>query len=138
MRYVLQGNILLIPYSGYAAESMSFVIAIANMVELAANARKCAKYRMDILLDSKVQTVACCAGSGSTVLRDCSADVLLTGEMSHHDVLHATSTGRTAILCEHSNTERGFLLLLKNRLIPLLDNVAINVSAVDKDPLVIM
>lgn len=28
--------------------------------------------------------------------------------MSHHEVLEATANGKTVILCDHSNTERGF------------------------------
>lgn len=59
-----------------------------------------------------VQTIAICAGSGASVFRSISSsevDVLWTGEMGHHDVLAAKAAGRSVILCEHSNTERGFL-----------------------------
>lgn len=59
-----------------------------------------------------VQTIAICAGSGASVFRSISSsvvDVLWTGEMSHHEVLAAKAAGRSVILCEHSNTERGFL-----------------------------
>lgn len=37
------------------------------------------------------------------------SDAYLSGEMSHHDVVEACSKGTAVILCEHSNTERGFL-----------------------------
>lgn len=93
---------------------------------------------MSFVIDSQVKTVACCAGSGSSVLNDCDADVYLTGEMSHHDVLHATSHGRSVILCEHSNTERGFLSSLQTELTALLPSVECVTSEVDTDPLVIM
>ena len=37
-------------------------------------------------VDSPVRTVAVCAGSGGSVLAGQQADLLLTGEMSHHEV----------------------------------------------------
>lgn len=82
--------------------------------------------------------MACCAGSGSSVLNNCDVDVYLSGEMSHHDVLHATSQGHSVILCEHSNTERGFLHYLRAKLSSLLPGVDICVSKTDADPLLII
>lgn len=35
--------------------------------------------------------------------------LLLTGEMSHHEVLDAVHKGSHVILTRHSNSERGFL-----------------------------
>ena len=61
----------------------------------------------------QVSSIAVCAGSGSSVLKGVEADVYITGEMSHHEVLDAVSCRRTVILCEHSNTERGYLLKLR-------------------------
>lgn len=85
---------------------------------------------------NKVQTIACCAGSGSSVLRGVRADVYLTGEMSHHDVLDAVSNKTNVILCEHSNTERGFLKILQPILTELLNSeVRVTVSENDRDPL---
>ena len=87
-------------------------------------------------LESQVQTVALCAGSGASVLRGIKADVYLTGEMSHHEVLDAVSQGVHVILCEHSNTERGFLTEFKSKLNVLLDEkVDILISSCDMDPL---
>ncbi|XP_020667396.3 NIF3-like protein 1 [Pogona vitticeps] len=87
-------------------------------------------------LESQVKVVALCAGSGSTVLRGTESDLYLTGEMSHHDVLDAVSKGITVILCEHSNTERGFLLELQQTLAAHLENkVQVIISERDKDPL---
>lgn len=37
--------------------------------------------------DSNVKTVAVCAGSGASILTNVVADLLVTGEMSHHEVL---------------------------------------------------
>ncbi|KAJ7345474.1 hypothetical protein JRQ81_001424 [Phrynocephalus forsythii] len=87
-------------------------------------------------LESQVEVVALCAGSGSSVLRGVESDLYLTGEMSHHDVLDAVSKGITVILCEHSNTERGFLLELQATLAAHLENkIQILVSERDRDPL---
>lgn len=75
--------------------------------------------------------------TGSTVLRGVMTDVLLTGEMSHHEVLDATSRGTSVILCEHSNTERGYLTTMKHNLQQVLrSEVKISISQVDHDPLV--
>ncbi|XP_066476010.1 NIF3-like protein 1 [Tiliqua scincoides] len=86
-------------------------------------------------LESRVKMVALCAGSGSSVLQDTEGDLYLTGEMSHHDVLDATAKGITVILCEHSNTERGFLLELQRVLAAHLEKISIIVSERDRDPL---
>lgn len=83
-----------------------------------------------------MSTIAVCAGSGSGVLRNVTADLYLTGEMSHHEVLHAVYNKTNVILCDHSNTERGYLTVLKSRLQECLgSNFHIDVSKVDSDPL---
>lgn len=87
-------------------------------------------------LDSLVTVAAVCAGSGSSLLQGVDADLYLTGEMSHHEVLDAIARGTSVVLCEHSNTERGFLLELKDTLAALLENkVQVVVSKKDQDPL---
>ncbi|XP_049954098.1 NIF3-like protein 1 isoform X1 [Schistocerca serialis cubense] len=87
--------------------------------------------------DSLVSTIAICAGSGASVLRGVKADLYLTGEMSHHEVLDAVHDGHHVILCEHSNSERGFLTyfadILANKLLD--GKVQVLVSVADKDPL---
>lgn len=59
--------------------------------------------------ETLISTVAICAGSGTSVVSGIEADLYLTGEMLHHDVLEATQNGRNVILCNHSDSERGFL-----------------------------
>ncbi|NXI53217.1 NIF3L protein, partial [Chloroceryle aenea] len=87
-------------------------------------------------LESPVKKVALCAGSGSSVLKGTEADLYLTGEMSHHDILDAVANGISVILCEHSNTERGFLSKLSDMLVIHLQNkINIVVSEKDRDPL---
>ncbi|XP_063286926.1 NIF3-like protein 1 [Pelobates fuscus] len=87
-------------------------------------------------LESSVSTVAVCAGSGSSVLSGVPADLYLTGEMSHHDVLDAVAEGRSVVLCEHSNSERGYLKELRVQLEERLEGkVQVVVSQTDRDPL---
>ncbi|CAG8688081.1 1042_t:CDS:2 [Cetraspora pellucida] len=92
-----------------------------------------------------ISTVGICAGSGSSVLSPATADLYFTGEMSHHDVLAALSKNTSVILCEHSNTERGYLSqVLKPYLENLLQNdgetevVDVVTSNIDRDPLEIV
>ena len=84
----------------------------------------------------KVRSIAVAAGAGSGVLRGTPADVYVTGEMSHHDALAAVAAGTAVVLAGHSNTERGFLRLLKKRLTTEFGKALdVRVSKVDKDPL---
>lgn len=59
--------------------------------------------------DITIRTVGICPGSGESVLRDCGADLLFTGELSHHEALAATERGAAVVTLFHSNSERGFL-----------------------------
>ncbi|KAJ3189888.1 NGG1 interacting factor [Gaertneriomyces sp. JEL0708] len=92
--------------------------------------------------DFLVEKIAICAGSGGGVLNGVDADLYLTGEMGHHEVLAAAEKGRSVILCEHTNTERGYLsAVLRETLLKTLqggDDVDIVISSVDRDPLVIV
>lgn len=59
-----------------------------------------------------------------------------SGEMSHHEVLDAAAKGTTVLLSDHSNSERGFLTVFRERLaVRLPDSVAVVVSTADRDPL---
>lgn len=61
------------------------------------------------------------------------------GEMSHHEVLDGTAKGISIILSEHSNSERGFLSVFRERLaVRLPDSIAVMVSKADRDPLVVV
>jgi len=86
--------------------------------------------------NAMIQTVAVCAGSGGSLLKNVKADLYITGEMSHHEVLDAIHHNTSVILGGHSNTERLFLLKWKDVLQTALgENIQIDVSINDQDPL---
>ena len=71
--------------------------------------------------DITISSVAICAGMGQEVLKHVDADLLFTGELSHHDALSATEKGQCVVTLFHSNTERGFLgSVLKDKLTNVL------------------
>ena len=71
--------------------------------------------------DIMINSVGICAGSGHDVLKNVDADLLFTGELSHHDALKATEKGQCVVTLFHSNTERGFLgSVLKEKLTIIL------------------
>ena len=92
-----------------------------------------------------VSSACVCAGSGASVLAGCTADVWITGEMSHHEVLAATAAGHAVILTNHSNSERGYLPVLREALVKGWESevdggayppLEVMISRVDADPLV--
>ncbi|KAI9589433.1 NIF3-like protein 1 [Glossina fuscipes] len=88
-------------------------------------------------LKTKIITVAVCAGSGSSLLRGVKADLYITGEMSHHELIEANQNNVSVILCNHSNSERGFLKSFQPKLQETLKNdCEIIISDKDADPLV--
>lgn len=87
-------------------------------------------------LESTVGSVAVCAGSGASVLSGVKADLYITGEMSHHEVLDTVAKGTSVILSDHSNSERGYLTVFKERLaVRLHEGITVVVSKADRDPL---
>ncbi|MCJ1391970.1 hypothetical protein MMC18_008483 [Xylographa bjoerkii] len=71
--------------------------------------------------DIHITTAAICAGSGGSVLKAVDADLLFTGELSHHEALAATERGASVVTLFHSNTERGFLhSVMKEKLASVL------------------
>jgi len=67
--------------------------------------------------DKPIKTIAVCAGSGTEALRGLQADCYFTGEMKHHDILASIEKGTSVILCGHTETERGYLAILRHRLV---------------------
>jgi len=90
-------------------------------------------------LDSKINKLAAGAGSGSKILANLNVDIIITGELSHHEILHEVHRGVSVIVTDHTNTERGYFSLFKTKFEQLLnknnENVEIILSEVDRDPL---
>jgi dinuclear metal center YbgI/SA1388 family protein len=86
-----------------------------------------------------IRRAAVCAGAGGSVFEQCPAvDLLLTGEMRHHDVLSRVSAGTSVILTDHTNTERGYLPHLANYLKDALGvDAEVVIASSDRDPLAI-
>lgn len=91
-----------------------------------------------------IDSVAICVGSGAAVFKQLgeSAALLITGEMSHHDILYFMKQRNShIILTEHSNSERGYLeKVMKSRLHDELTRSSvlfgkILISEMDRDPL---
>lgn len=83
-----------------------------------------------------IRRIALCAGSGSGVFKSLHEDVDLyyTGELSHHEILRYKEAGKAVIVCNHSNTERGFLKDEMSRQLAK-EGVRNVVSDTDADPL---
>ncbi|KAL3241329.1 uncharacterized protein RNJ42_03421 [Nakaseomyces bracarensis] len=94
------------------------------------------------LSNHKVQSVAVCAGSGSGVFRNLNVndvDLFVTGELSHHEVLKYKEMGKAIIVCNHTNTERGYVRNFMADSIKKQDSEGIFsdivISKTDRDPL---
>lgn len=93
--------------------------------------------------DKPIKTVALCAGSGSGVFKALSeqeqdaVDVYYTGELSHHEILRLKELGKIVITCNHSNTERGYLSAVMQKLLTK-EGIECSVSNTDHDPLVVL
>ena len=97
--------------------------------------------------DTLISCVSACAGSGRLVLRHETSQLLLTGEMDHHEVLEANMRGSTVILMGHCNSERVYLESLVNVLNHVLNRdkgegdlsrVKVFQSSCDRDPFTLM
>ncbi|KYR01510.1 hypothetical protein DLAC_01499 [Tieghemostelium lacteum] len=93
-------------------------------------------------LDGKtkgIKTISLCAGSGGMLIFNEKADLYLTGELKHHEILDANAKGSYVIVCDHSNSERGYLPEYKSALSTLFkDKLNFTISTLDKDPLSIV
>jgi len=85
--------------------------------------------------------VGLCAGAGGSLMEsalDQECQMYFTGEMRHHDVIAAQARGCTVVLTGHTNTERGYLKILRQRMLEHLPDANIVVSKRDRDPLRVM
>lgn len=85
-----------------------------------------------------IVNVAVCPGAGGSVFEKLTrADLLITGEMRHHDVLAFRAKGTHVILTDHTNTERGYMPFLGRDLAKSCPGLDIHVSQLDADPLAV-
>lgn len=66
-----------------------------------------------------IKRVGVCCGAGGSLMKDAmtaGCQLFVTGEARHHDVLAATQHGMSVVLAGHTNTERGYLPILDQRL----------------------
>ncbi len=80
------------------------------------------------------EIAGCCPGAGGSMISEaqrCGATLFLTGEMRHHDLLAAIERGMTVILAGHTNSERGYLPILQQRLSSLMADCVFSVSRAD-------
>lgn len=86
--------------------------------------------------DQKFKTIGIVPGSGGSFaqLAKCEGcELLITGEMTHHEILAASQSGLSILLAGHTNTERGYLKRLHEKLANQLPNAQIELSKVDRD-----
>lgn len=87
-----------------------------------------------------IARAAVCAGAGGALFEGVAGvDLFLTGELRHHDVLEKNARGASVILCDHTNTERGYLPRLAARLEKFAQGaLEVRLSERDRDPLEIV
>ncbi len=88
--------------------------------------------------DVEITTLGVVPGSGASLARSAreqGAELFVTGEMKHHDILACLHGGLGVLLAGHTNTERGYLPRLSHRLSQSLGGVEIRVCQRDRDPL---
>lgn len=87
--------------------------------------------------DKPITHVGVVPGAGAEIAPLALADgcqAFLTGEMKHHEVLPMLEAGMSVILAGHTNTERGYLPRLAERLTAEMPGVTFNVSRTDRSP----
>ena len=89
--------------------------------------------------DRPVSKIGACPGSGGSLAglaRQEQCEVYVTGEMNHHEVKAMVLSGMAVILAGHTNTERGYLPFLRQRMLREGFAVPVVVATSDRDPLI--
>lgn len=86
---------------------------------------------------AKIATIGVCVGAGGGFFAEQrpQVDLLVTGEMRHHDILDATCRGQAVILAGHTETERPYLPHYCKRLQSEIPTVQWRVSKADRSPM---
>ncbi|MDF1809656.1 MAG: Nif3-like dinuclear metal center hexameric protein [Phycisphaerales bacterium] len=94
------------------------------------------RYALAVDEDHKFRTVGVVPGSGGSMAqlaKQEGCELLITGEMTHHEILAASQSGLSVLLAGHTNTERGYLPRLKEKLEKLLPDAQFILSQSDQD-----
>ena len=92
-------------------------------------------------LDVDATRIAVAAGAGGELLEDAiaaGAQVLVTGEVRHHEALSAARRGVTILATLHSNSERAAVRAYAKRLAARVPDVVVEASAADADPFTVL
>lgn len=85
--------------------------------------------------EKEVNVVGIVPGAGASLVNtacDQGCDLFVTGEMTHHQALAAELRGCSIILTGHTNSERGYLRVLRERLLEAVDGISIDISQRDR------
>merc|ERR1712227_25365 len=144
MKYVQLGGNFIDGFGMRRKATLKEPVSLADIIERTKKHLKMEHLRLvlgkDQTLESKISSVAVCAGSGASILTKAGkVDLWVTGEMGHHEALDAQENNVLVLLAEHSNTERGFLESFKEM---IMENdsvrkkgIEFKVSEFDKDPI---
>lgn len=86
----------------------------------------------------QIERIGVCAGAGASLVdlaQHEGCEIFFTGELKHHEVMDCLRRGMGVILAGHTNTERGYLPRLAQKLKSVLSGCKFVVSRADKDPL---
>ena len=110
-----------------------------DLIEFAELVRRQLKaQRIDIVGEKRraVKKIAVSGGSGAGLMKkalDAGADVLVTGEIKHHDAIEAELLGISLLAAGHFNTELPVMIKLIDRLQKALDSLQYNIDIISSE-----
>ena len=93
---------------------------------------------MFVFVESIIKSIAVCAGSGYNILKNVTADVVITGELTYHQLLDFSSKGITSIVCGHCNIEWPYMKKVYKGVIENKLNIPVLISDGDPNPLTLI
>ena len=84
--------------------------------------------------ETRVKTVALCSGGGSSLYRDAAkagADVFVTGDTKHHEILDANALGLAVIDAGHFETEKPGMVALADKLENELSRLGLEIGYIE-------